>query len=521
MSNFFSLTAKIGLGNLVLTLLIMTGVYLVLPEPITIAVTGEKEPDRFQVAVSEEFGSTSEVGSHGVDINSSSNDGDIDKFEVDSEGAVDGEGRFLTLKKDFKYNDKVIEKSGSEYSFVTRHDIKEKLVISDEFSFTTKDRPTPPPPEKVLAISDEFSFTTKDRPTPPPRPPRPRPPSRPRPPELPVVDRPEPEDPEPEPEPIDMDAECGPYLLEYLRYCSPDNNPSEVEKLQIFLRYFEGFDIPISRIYDEATHRAVQEFQLRYADDILEPWGITEPTDYVFITTTIKINKLFCGDQSPTILDLRDFYAHRLTGLSYLSIDRRFEDPTIVAEPDIDLEDYEEEEVVAEEELEEMEETATSTVPEVFRTERSQIDKISGFLGFLNGRLTGCGWCIWVIILLLIIILLLFGYQIRMKRKMADLQKKTELQSSLLAATQPEEDGKEDRSGSNDQFEGQQIRKNGAEQSDDKEHFSDSEVNQDNSGQEESSGQHFADSPSKELSSEKDQVIELPESRSDQGRKSG
>ncbi len=101
-----------------------------------------------------------------------------------------------------------------------------------------------------------------------------------------------------------LPPQCTLYLLTYMRQ-GYNNNAEEVRKLQIFLRVFEGFDIPVTGIYDQVTENAVRSFQNRYADDILTPWGIDADTGYAFITTTLKINYIYCGITTPITLDLR------------------------------------------------------------------------------------------------------------------------------------------------------------------------------------------------------------------------
>jgi len=84
------------------------------------------------------------------------------------------------------------------------------------------------------------------------------------------------------------------YLTEYLKK-GKSNSPTEVIKLQTFLKDKEGFsELMISGSFDQATHEAVLVFQKKYKEDILEPWGISEPTGYVYITTTKKINEISC-----------------------------------------------------------------------------------------------------------------------------------------------------------------------------------------------------------------------------------
>lgn len=86
------------------------------------------------------------------------------------------------------------------------------------------------------------------------------------------------------------------YLNSYLRM-GGDNNVDDVTKLQSFLKDKEGFsNLEITGVFDQATYDAVSQFQLKYKDDILTPWGIDSPTGYVYYTTQNKINEVYCGE---------------------------------------------------------------------------------------------------------------------------------------------------------------------------------------------------------------------------------
>ena len=86
-----------------------------------------------------------------------------------------------------------------------------------------------------------------------------------------------------------------PYLLNYLRI-GLNNDSIQVIRLQAFLKTFEKFDyVTVNGVFDQATLQAVNEFQLRYKDEILTPWGISQPTGYVYIRTLGKINQILCG----------------------------------------------------------------------------------------------------------------------------------------------------------------------------------------------------------------------------------
>ncbi len=87
---------------------------------------------------------------------------------------------------------------------------------------------------------------------------------------------------------------CAPYLTSYIRF-GATNDKTQVLKLQVFLDKFEGDSVPLSGTYDEATMQAVEAFQTKYAASVLTPWGITQPTGYVYLTTEQMINTIYCG----------------------------------------------------------------------------------------------------------------------------------------------------------------------------------------------------------------------------------
>jgi uncharacterized repeat protein (TIGR01451 family) len=104
------------------------------------------------------------------------------------------------------------------------------------------------------------------------------------------------------------------YLRDYLRR-DFNNDPSEVTKLQLFLRDLEGFsNLPITAIYDDATIAATDVFQIRYKEDVLLPWGYdgTVGTDYVYILTKKKVNEIYCKMAFPvTPAQQEEIDAHR------------------------------------------------------------------------------------------------------------------------------------------------------------------------------------------------------------------
>ncbi len=83
------------------------------------------------------------------------------------------------------------------------------------------------------------------------------------------------------------------YMTTYLKF--GQRNPSaEVTKLQSFLKNTEGLNVNVTGTFDQMTLNAVNAFQAKYLSEIMLPWGATTPSGYVYITTSKKINEIFC-----------------------------------------------------------------------------------------------------------------------------------------------------------------------------------------------------------------------------------
>lgn len=89
----------------------------------------------------------------------------------------------------------------------------------------------------------------------------------------------------------------GMFITSYMRM-GQDNPVEQVYRLQVFLTVL-GLQTPLTGIFDAATDAAVRAFQSRYVNDVLSPWGITDPTGYVFKTTRAKINNMVCPGSEP------------------------------------------------------------------------------------------------------------------------------------------------------------------------------------------------------------------------------
>ncbi|MBI5817029.1 MAG: hypothetical protein HZB09_01235 [Candidatus Yonathbacteria bacterium] len=91
-----------------------------------------------------------------------------------------------------------------------------------------------------------------------------------------------------------LNGSCA-YVKSYLKK-GADNDPREVKNLQAFLRGVEkDTTVEVNGVFDDATYNAVSNFQAKYKDDVLTPWGVNTPTGYVYITTKRKINEIFCS----------------------------------------------------------------------------------------------------------------------------------------------------------------------------------------------------------------------------------
>ncbi len=89
------------------------------------------------------------------------------------------------------------------------------------------------------------------------------------------------------------------YLKEYMRL-GINNNPTEVTKLQLFLKNFEGYtDLAVTGFFDITTDRAVRGFQDKYKTDVLDPWDLPGNTGYVYYTTKKKVNEIYCQRAFP------------------------------------------------------------------------------------------------------------------------------------------------------------------------------------------------------------------------------
>jgi len=64
-------------------------------------------------------------------------------------------------------------------------------------------------------------------------------------------------------------------------------------------------------IFDQQTENAVRAFQSKYMSDVMGPWGATQSSGYVYITTLKKVNEIACNTSltlSPSELAIVNAY---------------------------------------------------------------------------------------------------------------------------------------------------------------------------------------------------------------------
>jgi uncharacterized repeat protein (TIGR01451 family) len=91
---------------------------------------------------------------------------------------------------------------------------------------------------------------------------------------------------------------CGALISTYMRRGFAHNDIAEVKKLQQFLNQNLGINLPITGYFGPMTEAAVNQFQQKYAANVLTPWGIDAPTGFVYLTTRRWINLLYCQSLS-------------------------------------------------------------------------------------------------------------------------------------------------------------------------------------------------------------------------------
>lgn len=97
------------------------------------------------------------------------------------------------------------------------------------------------------------------------------------------------------------DEMCSDSLITSYLGMGKKNDLGDVVRLQLFLNKELGLKLLVTGTYDAPTKAAVEQFQLKYAEEVLAPWlpygltSIQKPTGYVYKTTKRMINKIHCS----------------------------------------------------------------------------------------------------------------------------------------------------------------------------------------------------------------------------------
>ncbi len=89
-------------------------------------------------------------------------------------------------------------------------------------------------------------------------------------------------------------ANCSQYLTSFIKP-GARNDAEQVKRLQYVLGTLEHLTVGTAGVYDAQTIAATKVFQLRYANRILAPWGLSQPTGNVFLTTRRVVNEIYCN----------------------------------------------------------------------------------------------------------------------------------------------------------------------------------------------------------------------------------
>ncbi|MDB5225503.1 MAG: exported protein of unknown function [Candidatus Adlerbacteria bacterium] len=97
-----------------------------------------------------------------------------------------------------------------------------------------------------------------------------------------------------------LGAEIGPVCSTPLLYTfmrmGGKNDTEEVKLLQTFLGAHMNTTVAVTGLFGVETDAVVKKFQSQYADEVLAPWGLSEPTGWVYKLTQWKINQITCAE---------------------------------------------------------------------------------------------------------------------------------------------------------------------------------------------------------------------------------
>jgi hypothetical protein len=108
----------------------------------------------------------------------------------------------------------------------------------------------------------------------------------------------------------ELPAGCTPLLNGFMRRSDMINSTDDVKKLQSFLRREVDDSLEVTGTFGPATEAAVRAFQQKNATQILSPWGLNNPTGFVYLTTQRWINLMSCPNLDLPMPKLVPYVAH-------------------------------------------------------------------------------------------------------------------------------------------------------------------------------------------------------------------
>jgi uncharacterized repeat protein (TIGR01451 family) len=105
----------------------------------------------------------------------------------------------------------------------------------------------------------------------------------------------------------ELPAGCKALLKTFMRQNRAKNDSNDVKKLQQFLNDNLSSNLPLTGFFGPLTNKAVRNFQQSHSDQVLTPWGLNEPTGFVYLTTQRWINLMYCKSLSIPIPTLVPF----------------------------------------------------------------------------------------------------------------------------------------------------------------------------------------------------------------------
>lgn len=96
-----------------------------------------------------------------------------------------------------------------------------------------------------------------------------------------------------------------PYFVQYLKQGDRDGKKGivEVKKIQEFLNEKMGTSLPTTGIFGPLTKKAVEQYQTKYADNVLLPWNLSKPTGRWYQSTRNLANSHVGCAEGEIVLD--------------------------------------------------------------------------------------------------------------------------------------------------------------------------------------------------------------------------